>query len=249
MDLLLVPGAASNRPSVPAGEATRKSTAKTCEGRQLAVPQARGAAPGRPSRYVLARPSSLGIQIPLVGHGGSRPVTVVRITGSGVIPGRQHSVGARVPGGAPRPDDASTRKGRVEVVQGGIRGVGAGDIERPVVRSTPRADASGVPVKRTVAVPPVLVAGLLHSVDSCQPAPARRSCSWLLPAPLKIIVQASVRRRDRGRPEPARPCPPATGRRCPLAGSRRRPGRTAHTPGRWSCPSAPRRDRSGSPPG
>ena len=93
-----------------------------------------------------------------------------------------------LPGGALRLGNGSTRDGRVEVVQGGSRGTGArnGPLRvigrgrrqiRQVAREDDRHGARGV-AGRGIA--------LRGGIDRC----ARVMRTWLLLAPLKIIVHA-----------------------------------------------------------
>src|SRR5687767_8636768 len=123
MDLLLVSGRLPTTPLIPAAETTRKSY----------LANTRGAAICRPSRYVLGPSFEPMKPLPLVGAQMRRHVRVGRIAGSGVVPGPLHPVGPRGRGVAPRPEGGSARNYRGEVVQGRIRGVGVGDVERPVV--------------------------------------------------------------------------------------------------------------------
>ncbi len=149
-------GAASNHPSARLpGNAIPGNPAplQTREGRHLAAPLATS----------LARSSSLGNRSR---YGGRRCVDVVRvgrIAGSGVIPGPLHLVGLRgravhrARKAAPRVTVAekSSRAGFEVWVLGTLS---------VQCRPRPRADVVRPPVNRTVAEPPVLVAGLLHPV-------------------------------------------------------------------------------------
>ncbi len=159
----------------------------------------RGGTLAAPLATSLARFSSLGIQFRYWAR-MRRDVRVVRIAGSGVVPGPLHPVGEAPAGhlarkAAPRVTTAekSSRAGfEVWVL---------GTVERRVV-GRGRGRCVRVPVNRTVAEPPVLVAGLLHAVGVGHRS-ARVDREGVVGSALEDHRARDQVRRRNGRPEPA----------------------------------------------